>query len=49
MFAAVSLAALKNKPSRFIRQVIRSKYFILETLPRFLSRRPAPIGRGFPT
>jgi hypothetical protein len=38
-FGADSLAALKNKPNRFIRQVIGSKFLTgLSFLPLFLSR-----------
>jgi len=46
---AVSQAALKNKPGRFIRQVIGSKYFLVGDSPAFPEPVLLPVGRGFAT
>ncbi len=49
VFTAVSWAALKNKPRRFIRQVIVSKYFFDWHHARFSRAEMLRVGRGFST
>jgi hypothetical protein len=44
---ADSLAALQNKPQRFIRQVIGSKFFRLGASSSLPERVRTPVGRGF--